>query len=564
MMIFKNIFYLINFFFIKNKKFSRKNFKLCQKVIKTEGLFTFIKVSYFSVFLSFLKEKYENADIIYILSEIKDTSLIKLVNEKHRELIISKITFSKNIYFNKEFSLIMDILLKFKFKFNSKTSKLLFESYLKFQIKNVSDYESFFQKLNKLNYDFNVFSDSSDEFLNRRLFSTISYLKLTEFFSYKISEFLITKIDFRIKTIIDLFYSEVNLNSFSWFFYFYKLYDFDKIIFNSVEFIPLLKLNTKFKNYVLKEKLISVTKKQGLLCQFIDKNYSFEKISLLNEKEIILMNDSLDSKDFVFKIFNKKGSVLLKNFYKKLLHNNIINFHFLKMCSIFKEEDVNYIQNTIPLFSSLKVSENDFSDIDISNISTLFEQINFSKRNDFILDVYENPSFFKKIKKNYQNILEKDTVFKINFKYTTIIDFNEKLENIYKVKYFKNENLDLINFFPKLKNIDGKKLGEDLIIEIPKTSYDLFHYGIKMNNCIFNYTKNCLIKNIIIIGIYKKDKIEYNLELGLDFSNPNLDYFFNKKNLKLKILQFEKKHKLPIPKKDYFRIVTFLEKNNII
>lgn len=76
--------------------------------------------------------------------------------------------------------------------------------------------------------------------------------------------------------------------------------------------------------------------------------------------------------------------------------------------------------------------------------------------------------------------------------------------------------------FLKLDNVEI----DDMRIELPKTSFKLNEYSDKMNNCVRSYATSVENKYCIILGIYKENKLTYNVELR----RRELGQFLGKRN----------------------------------
>ena len=54
---------------------------------------------------------------------------------------------------------------------------------------------------------------------------------------------------------------------------------------------------------------------------------------------------------------------------------------------------------------------------------------------------------------------------------------------------------------------------KDLKFVLPKTNHELFLWGSLLKNCLYSYLNKINSKSIIIVGVFKNDKLQYALEL---------------------------------------------------
>jgi hypothetical protein len=150
--------------------------------------------------------------------------------------------------------------------------------------------------------------------------------------------------------------------------------------------------------------------------------------------------------------------------------------------------------------------------------------------------------------KDYDNILY-DTLFQYNkYKSSIILPESNNIREIHddmarQIRCLQHKNV-IFRSEQIQKALKGLEIGS-LRFEVPTDSEKLLEYGKKMSNCIYTYKDQVANGSVIILGIYDKDELKYNISI----KNNKIQQFYGKYNRdpnpddKAKVLNtlFEKK-----------------------
>lgn len=568
--------FLSVFFLSKKKVILEKDSLYLESQLNKEN---FNKTYFYSLkkLISTFTLKYENRKIIQSLDNLVQIPIKFNFSKKDKIKLMKYLCFNRpNLDQDSEIHLILQLLENIGFKFDEESSSYFYSQYLFSRLKYFYDYKKIFQKLELLNFDFNKIQYQNKQLINRRLLESFS---IKGFEQYKL-ESAIDLRDFNYKTHFLMSLSNIKYcdNLISWINYLLK----QKLFFskNSLEFLLMLKINSNAKGHdQLTDFLMEITPKNSFLYSLIKEGYDFKNIEIKYKFLIDLMEKSINLKEFVHFAFGKSNRHFTSLISKHVFKNKEINFSFIKMLSIFKDEDINRLYTMISDCRFQNLTLHHLEDEDIMIIKHISDQFSWERKNCFLVDAFNEFYLLKDLKMHYSQILKKNQNFKVEIKYTTFSKLINYLEIQHKRYYFQNNNLYQLENFPVLKRIDGLVVG-DLRFEIPKTKYDLYSYGNQMINCIYTYSEKCEVKSSILIGIYKNEKLEYNIELGTHYGEnlPLMSlygppiiygsdrYFFGKleNRKKRRIIQFEKKYKQSVPLDDHNKIVDILTNLDII
>lgn len=495
--------------------------------------------------------------ISYIIDKNNKELFEKIINNLDQIVLSKKMTnklFIKSINFkikedlNKETILILNFLKKINFRFDFKSSDFFYSFYLESKIFQYTNYREILNKLFSLNFKVN-----SNPY-NKRLFLTKNFLSsMHSFDKYFFKIDLMDKL-FRIQFLTVLFKLENPYKIKKWVSFFIKNYKEKLSIF---EMFFLIRINNKINNYYQLKKVILSNLDNNLLRSLVEKNYNFlltdqNRLDHLNLFDCLHLSKNIN--EFVKKIFEKDNKHLVFLIGKEVFKNKTIDFNLLKKLLILKDGDINLIYEALNNKDFVEKNYFKLDNQDLVIIKDICLKIKSNKKIKFINDLLKDSEKFNEFKTYYSQIVSIDKNFILKHNYNDFESFLSYIINKYKNSYFENGDLDQINHFPKLKKIDGLVI-DNLRFEIPKTRYDLFVYGKKMGNCISTYSNKCEIKHSILIGVYKNEKIEYNIELGVDFSeNITLVDIFNidTKDFikKRKIVQFQRRFKQLVDETD--------------
>lgn len=522
----------------------------------------------------YLEYSYENKKIVYYLDEVERTMGNINFSYKQKYKLMTLLCFTRhNLHLDDEIISILKILKKIDYRFDHYSSGIFYGRYLNSRAKLFYNYKKVFSQLSNAGFELTRIMNLNNKFINKMILDAYSMEELNQLLGFTI-DFK----DYHQRVPFLSALSQMNQDSSNleyWVDQFVKGFSSD-IDHHGPELIFLLKLSSNTKNENLKQFLLSQIPNKSIIHDLVVNGYNFDQINSSFKELIIEMKFIPDVKSLLQLTVGKSNKHLIRVFSSVIFKNKSINFSILKIMPLLRNQDVNFIYSLLEDERFHNLPSYSIEEKDFPIIHHIFNQISFSKKKQFLLDLYTNFYIFREIKANYESILSKDPSFKVGIQYKSIQSFAEYLSLEHENHYFNNSSLGQINNFPILSKIDGFKI-DDLFFEIPKTKYDLYKYGMKMSNCIASYSNRCEFKSSILIGIYKSSKLEYNVELGIDFVesynslesvyNEEISPFglFSKRNHKpRKIIQMEKKYKTQIPIDDKQKIIKVLSDFNLI
>ena len=297
-------------------------------------------------------------------------------------------------------------------------------------------------------------------------------------------------------------------------------------------------------------------KKKKQILELLDQIVPFEHVCLIPDGKVFNIKNfyNISSKNVFFKkvIEGKSlqeiladegitGDKLVK-LVKKELFSSSLNFNIIYFLKAFKSINI----NNIMVLHDLKIHQLISSDKMAENCKIFFNLNNFSEKkimsiftekfhSDYFIDTIR---YFDKIKQ-VQNLSFSDC--------SSWQTWNEEV-----LKYLAQIDKKVIVFNwlqkrPELAKIDFK-INEDFHIKLPQTSIELQAWGNQMGNCIGSYKDSALnSKTMLLLGIYKNDKLLYNLEIKGK-----------------KLIQFERRNKTSVDPVEKKLIVAYLKKHKIL
>jgi len=508
-----------------------------------------------------------------INESIKDFNFYLLSVQK--EAILNFFIFKQSYSMvDEEFEEIFKMFIKFKINKNKACVNNFLSGYVYQKINEIKDVKNFFIKIKELGIKIEDHYEI-DRFLSYRLIDAFEVDYFLENFKFKInfSEF---------KTKLSFFNSLANSNNSnnanSWINRFKdSLFKYYSV--NGSEIIFLLKAYSKTKN----ENILNVIKSycgDSFLYDLILKEFSF---SNLNEHQLAIIKQMTESKSFTAfcqLLFLNKSKNLIKMAGQFLFfeENGIkyIDFNKAMLCFYSDLSTVDF-QFKILEKVNTKNEKNIWTESDFACLIRISRNFSENRKILFFQESFQFFESFQYIKKDYDSICLEDMTFFVK-NYKSLKDLQKFLFETYRNKYFNLQNLDLLKNFPILRKIDGFEI-DGYRFEVPKTNYDLYIYGKTMKNCIYKYSDKCILRNCALLGVYKNEKLLFNIELGiesLDFYNGNSAVnfayqiekksFFRKKSnkSKRKVVFLEKKLKEPINREELSMIYSSLRLFDII